>query len=116
MIIHYVGDIHQPLHAVSEVDSRFPTGDMGGNAQKVPDIQPGSGVGDLHAIWDSVIYGYTGYTTQPLDVLRWKYYTDNANKIMNEHEIDETKIHAQDFHAWAQESLDIATSTVYQGK
>lgn len=32
LIIHYVGDIHQPLHAVSEVDHRFPTGDMGGNA------------------------------------------------------------------------------------
>jgi hypothetical protein len=74
---------------------------MGGNAQKVPDIEPGSGVGDLHAIWDSVIYSYTGYTTQPLDVLRWQYYTENANKIMAEHEIDMSKVKAQDFNAWA---------------
>jgi len=31
MVIHYVGDIHQPLHAVAEVDHRFPEGDQGGN-------------------------------------------------------------------------------------
>lgn len=56
LIIHYLGDIHQPLHAVAEVDHRFPQGDRGGNLQKVPDDGKGDGVADLHAIWDSVIY------------------------------------------------------------
>ena len=27
LIIHYVGDLHQPLHAVAEVDSKYPSGD-----------------------------------------------------------------------------------------
>ena len=32
LVIHYLGDIHQPLHGVSMIDHRYPTGDMGGNA------------------------------------------------------------------------------------
>lgn len=43
------------MHGVAEVDHRYPKGDRGGNLQKVPDTT-GSGVGDLHAIWDSVVY------------------------------------------------------------
>ena len=62
MIIHYLGDIHQPLHAVAEVDSRFPEGDQGGNLQKIP-MDKASGVDELHAVWDSVIYHYPGYET-----------------------------------------------------
>lgn len=27
LVIHYIGDIHQPLHGVAEVDHRFPAGD-----------------------------------------------------------------------------------------
>ena len=31
LLIHYIGDIHQPLHAISRVDSKYPKGDAGGN-------------------------------------------------------------------------------------
>ena len=31
LLIHFIGDIHQPLHAISRVDSRYPKGDAGGN-------------------------------------------------------------------------------------
>jgi hypothetical protein len=41
LLIHYIGDIHQPLHSVAEVDHRYPKGDMGGNAEKVP-VDPAS--------------------------------------------------------------------------
>ena len=60
LVIHYIGDIHQPLHVVAEVDSNHPRGDKGGNDEKVPDTS-GDGVDNLHAIWDSVIYDYPGY-------------------------------------------------------
>jgi hypothetical protein len=30
-LIHYVGDIHQPLHCATLLDSTHPTGDRGGN-------------------------------------------------------------------------------------
>ena len=60
LIIHYIGDIHQPLHTVAEVNHSHPKGDKGGNDEKVPDTT-GDGVDNLHAIWDSVIYKYPGY-------------------------------------------------------
>jgi len=53
LIIHYVGDIHQPLHATALVDSHYPKGDAGGNFEHIP---AQDGVTNLHSVWDSVIY------------------------------------------------------------
>ena len=58
MIIHYVGDVHQPLHSAALVDSKYPSGDRGGNSESIPSKD---GVGNLHAVWDSVLYTWTGY-------------------------------------------------------
>jgi len=35
LLIHYCGDIHQPLHATSRVDHEYPKGDFGGNTFKI---------------------------------------------------------------------------------
>ncbi len=35
MMIHIVGDIHQPLHSAALFSDRFPTGDEGGNLFKI---------------------------------------------------------------------------------
>jgi hypothetical protein len=56
-MIHYVGDIHQPLHATSRLDPKYPKGDAGGNFFKLPAI---GDVKNLHSVWDSVVYLYTG--------------------------------------------------------
>jgi hypothetical protein len=45
-LIHLVGDVHQPLHAVAFFRQDLPNGDSGGN-----DIEMKSG-GKLHAFWD----------------------------------------------------------------
>ncbi|MGL5742868.1 MAG: S1/P1 nuclease [Legionella sp.] len=31
LLIHVVGDVHQPLHAITRVSTQLPKGDMGGN-------------------------------------------------------------------------------------
>jgi len=31
LLVHYVGDLHQPLHAADRLNSRYPKGDAGGN-------------------------------------------------------------------------------------
>ena len=67
LVIHYVGDIHQPLHTTSVVDHTYPKGDRGGNDEKLPD-QHGAGVDNLHAMWDSVIYDFPGYVTLVSDM------------------------------------------------
>jgi hypothetical protein len=41
LLLHYAGDIHQPLHATSRVDHKYPAGDRGGN--EFP-IKPQDGV------------------------------------------------------------------------
>lgn len=53
LLIHYAGDVHQPLHATSRVDGDYPSGDFGGNAVKLPSVD---GASNLHSVWDSVIY------------------------------------------------------------
>jgi len=48
-LMHLVGDVHQPLHAVTLVTDEFPQGDRGGNSFLIqaPDRSP-----NLHAFWD----------------------------------------------------------------
>ena len=45
-LVHFVGDLHQPLHAVSDAD-------LGGNCEHVD--PPIDAAGNLHAIWDGAI-------------------------------------------------------------
>ena len=136
MIIHYVGDIHQPLHTVAMVDATYPSGDMGGNKEYLPSI---CGASNLHSVWDSVAYNYCGYPVQvssnsnffhsfriflknltfifqPLSDADWEWYSTTASSINNAYPADETKLKDGDFAAWAQEGYDLAVSTVYPGK
>src|SRR5204863_3005476 len=54
-IIHFVGDIHQPLHCSTRVDRNHREGDLGGNQFII--LVPGKKRGTfrnekLHAFWD----------------------------------------------------------------
>ena len=115
MMIHYVGDIHQPLHATAEVDHTYPEGDWGGNLHHIPDSTD-SGVGDLHAVWDSVIYEYAGWETLPLDESNWEWFSAQASRIISENAIDASQILREDYEAWAKEDFEIAKDYVYNGK
>jgi hypothetical protein len=55
LIIHYLGDVHQPLHCLSRVDDNFPAGDRGGNDFPLPTHYTAK---ELHAVWDSVLYEF----------------------------------------------------------
>jgi len=53
-LIHFVGDIHQPLHATARDTDAEPGGDKGGNDFR---IEPPTSLGDrpprnLHSLWD----------------------------------------------------------------
>ncbi len=47
-LLHFVGDIHQPLHAATELSGGSSAGDGGGNGFVIT----GNG-GNLHSLWDS---------------------------------------------------------------
>ena len=52
-LLHMVGDLHQPLHAVARCTPLTPDGDAGGNDFK---LLPGSAgdIDNLHSMWDSM--------------------------------------------------------------
>lgn len=49
-LLHLVGDIHQPLHAVTRVTQAHPKGDAGANSVKLF----GDGAPNLHSYWDGL--------------------------------------------------------------
>ena len=54
-IEHLVGDVHQPLHAVSRYSPQFPRGDQGGNAEILLKDPPyPDSAAKLHLIWDAM--------------------------------------------------------------
>ncbi|MDF1757250.1 MAG: S1/P1 nuclease [Legionellaceae bacterium] len=46
---HVVGDIHQPMHAVSRISKQYPNGDRGGNLVRLTKNPTAK---NLHAYWD----------------------------------------------------------------
>lgn len=85
LLIHYVGDVHQPLHATTLVTDDYPNGDAGGNFEHLPSI---CGASNLHAVWDSTSYQYCGYPDLPLDSTDWTWYTETEQKIAGEYPVD----------------------------
>ena len=112
LIIHYVGDIHQPLHAEAEVNSTYPSGDQGGNKEYIPKYDS---VSNLHAVWDSVIYQYPGYPTMPLSNSDWNWYTTTAGTMATDYPVDSSSIASEQFQTWAQDSYELAVNYVYPG-
>ena len=68
LLVHYVGDLHQPLHSGSRLNSNYPSGDRGGNYFAVQEIDQ---VDNLHLVWDSILYSQKGRPTLPLSNEDW---------------------------------------------
>ena len=43
--MHYIGDVHQPLHVTENYNLKFPAGDLGGNHVK---LEEKFGIDNLH--------------------------------------------------------------------
>jgi hypothetical protein len=53
LLIHYLGDIHQPLHCATHLSRKLPGGDHGGTLFPIPYHYSSD---TLHAVWDSALY------------------------------------------------------------
>ena len=111
LVIHYVGDIHQPLHNSALVSKEYPKGDAGGNAIKITNSK--NGVNNLHKLYDSVIYKYTGYVTLPLSESKWNYLKNETNTLTANYPISDDEIKPDDFKAWSDEGFSRAKDIVY---
>jgi len=110
-LIHYVGDIHQPLHAVTMYSKDFPNGDRGGNSFK---LKKTGQVDELHALWDSVVTEFETDWTQPLDESEWANLSDAAQTISSKYPRSDLELNMT-VENWAQESLTVAEASVYKG-
>lgn len=117
-VIHFVGDIHQPLHCAAKISKSLPEGDQGGNLFKIK-IVGADGIlkdSNLHSYWDSGIGAFppTGpnYAPPPLRTiapaarlaLRGNPPTNRALKLNDPF----------DYDSWAEESFKLGQTVVYR--
>jgi len=108
-LIHFVGDVHQPLHAASN-------NDLGGNCVPVTffghapeESPPGSGSfhPNLHSVWDTDIVEHLSRKQPSFELAR-----DLQRKFRSYLETWQTQ--PANFAAWAWESHELAERVVYR--
>jgi S1/P1 Nuclease len=62
-LLHFVGDIQQPLHCSTAVSAAHPTGDAGGNSFPLSNAN----WSNLHSLWDSGGGYLSDFLSRPLD-------------------------------------------------
>lgn len=100
-LMHLVGDVHQPLHAVAMYSKRrFRTGDRGGNEVLL------TGQRSLHSVWDGFLG--SGVTLGYVSRRAADYVADP--KL---HAFGEVAARELDSEVWLDESADLAEEAVY---
>jgi hypothetical protein len=115
-IEHLVGDLHQPLHAVTRVISAHPMGDAGGNGVRVC-ADPCRD--NLHAFWDDLVGGRS-HLPEPIRPRALTFQreleseVDSAMRAAKELSApDENLAKTMNAAEWTRESFDLAKSAVY---
>jgi hypothetical protein len=118
-IIHFVGDIHQPLHCATRVSAALPDGDRGGNSVslKIPQPNGTTKTTNLHSYWDGGIgtFPKTGPNfappplseiPRPVAMIIRSYPARGAGLNLN---------NPTNFAGWAGESNMLARDVAYKG-
>lgn len=118
-VIHFVGDIHQPLHCATRVSAAMPNGDRGGNEVKLKIRQPNGTTKstNLHSYWDGGIASFpkTGPNFSPPPL---KQIPPAANIARRGNPASDPALNLNnptDFAGWATESTTLAKDVAYKG-
>jgi hypothetical protein len=101
LLIHYIGDVHQPLHATSRFTPSRVTGDRGGNSFKVGSKD---GAYNLHSVWDSVVYAYPDTPKLPYNNNDWNSLGKITNDLVQTYQLKASDYESLDIKDWATES------------
>lgn len=112
LLIHYVGDIHQPLHTVTRYTQDMPQGDRGGNS--FPLEKHGS-VDELHALWDSAVDQYKTDYALPLSDYHWNKLGNISETLRTTYPQSSFDELNNDYTTWSAEGYKIAKDFVYVG-
>ncbi len=118
-LLHLIGDIHQPLHAVSQYSSIFPDkrGDLGGNLFGVK--VEGKAM-NLHRFWDDLFGDDPNYTEDGPERQATIYRkAKEAAEGLRDPKYDRKALKADltdhaDFPSWVQESFEAAKAVAYK--
>ena len=108
MLIHIVGDIHQPFNCIDRYTLDFPTGDNGG---ELFPLNPKDGVDNLHQLWDTVLLEEINDISLPFTNNAWDSFQRGIDQIDRKNSSavsPSTVFENTDFAAWANESFEIA--------
>lgn len=105
-IEHVVGDIHQPLHAVSWYSKEYPHGDQGGN---LVIININGHIDGLHWTWDGMLGGYEPMNYRVMEEIAGKAEKENPASGFTDQIKDLTVTD------WAAESFKASKEIVYAG-
>ena len=113
-IIHFIGDVHQPLHATELYSQHFPHGDHGGNEFPVyyQDKQ-----WRLHFIWDSVCGVWQNSPDRPPSQSTLNWLSEMALEFQTNYSylFNESQKHVFNGTVMAEESFDYAVRYAYAG-
>jgi hypothetical protein len=111
LITHYIGDLHQPLHAIDRYSKKNPQGDEGGNLYDV--IFHGKKT-NIHEVWDNC-FGQFNLVNVPPSKHDLSYIKRTAENLLFEyHQIREKG--PIDVAAWTNESYQYAKDQVYKAE
>lgn len=117
-LVHFVGDLHQPMHSTTMYTRQDPDGNRGGNEFKLKGKW-----NNLHALWDDACgltsaYGDIrpyGKEKKPLTSSHIERIESFAKELMQLYPKESLPIYTElDPNAWAQESHDLAIEYGYK--
>lgn len=111
-LIHFYGDIHQPLHVTDMFSTTYPNGDRGGNEETV--YVDGTQT-KLHFIWDSICWEYNQELNRPLSSSDAATVTNLAQRLMNTYSFTDAQKKEYNSTVMAIEGFNDAVQYAYPG-
>jgi len=109
-LIHYVGDIEQPLHCSNAISTNHPTGDAGGNSFSIKGQWS-----NLHSLWDSGGGYLTDSVSRPLSAAGVATITNKVAAIEADYPYPLSVGSIPDPMTWAVEGWGLAQTVSYVG-
>lgn len=111
LLIHYYGDVHQPLHDANRYTKARPHGDRGGNDFI---LKYHLSANELHAVWDTVIYANHKSIKRPFTKDSMDTFGKLTDDFMDGIHVSYKTYRTLNFAKFRDESFEIAQH-VYDG-
>ena len=111
MMMHIIGDMHQPLHNVEYFSPKYPNGDQGGNLIQVKFKGKKQ---NLHAFWDS-LGGELPEFTRPLNQTSLSFFEEFSLGLMSQYPRDALAdyLESEDPNLWTVQAFMEAVQFAY---